>query len=73
MNCSREVTTSFELGLDLGIKISVIEYDSSINQRIRSKFELGEDTGLNVLKVATRRTSVRGWIYMYHDLDRVRK
>ena len=73
MNCSREVITSFELGLGLGIEISVIGSDSTINHPTRSKFELGEDTGLNVLKVATCRTSVRGWIDECHDLGRVRK
>ena len=50
----------FELGLSLGIEIVVIGSDSSINHPNRSKFELDEDTGLNVLKVTTRRTSVRG-------------
>ena len=38
-----------------------------------SKFELGKDTGLIVLEVASRRTSVRSWIDMCHDLGRVRK
>jgi len=60
MNCSREVTTSLELGLGLKIDISVIGSDSSINHPTHSKFELGEGTGLNVLEVAMRRTSVRG-------------
>jgi len=73
MNCSREVTTSFELGLDLGIEISVIGSDSSINHPTRSKFELVEDTELNVLEAAMRRTSDRGWIDMCHDLGWVRK
>jgi len=62
MNCSREVTTSFELGLGLRLEISVIGYDSSFNHPTRSKFEQGEGTGLNILEVATRLTSVRGWI-----------
>jgi len=56
MSCSREVTTSFKLG----VEISVIRSDSSINHPTRSKFELGEDTRLNVLEIATRRTFVRG-------------
>jgi len=59
--------------LGLGIKISVIGSDSSINHPTRSKFELGAYTGLNVLEVATRRTSFRGWIDMCNDLGRVRK
>ena len=62
MNRFRGVTISFELGLALGIEIFVIGFDPSINHLARSKFELGEDTDLNVLKVATRRTSVRGWV-----------
>ena len=73
MNRSREVTISFELGLGLGIEIFIIGSDSFINHPIRLKFKLGEDTRLNVLKVATRRTSVKGWIDMCHDLGRVRK
>jgi len=73
MNCSREVTTSFELGLCLRMEISVIGSDSSVNYPTRSKFGLGEGSGLNILEVATRRTSVRGWIDMCHDLERVRK
>jgi len=73
MNRSREVTISFELGLGLGIQISVIRSDPSVNHPVRLKFELGENTGLNVPEVATRRTSVRGWIDMCHDLGRVRK
>ena len=68
MNCSRELTISFELGLGLGIEIFVIGSDSSVNYPIRSEFELGEDIGLSVLEVATRRTSVRDWIDMCHDL-----
>jgi len=38
--------------------VFVIGSDSSINHPISLKFELGEDTGLNVMEVATRRTSV---------------
>jgi len=33
--------------------------DSSVNYPTHSKFELGEDTGLNVLEVAMHRTSIR--------------
>ena len=73
MNCSQNITTSFELGLSLGIEISIIESDSSVNHPTRSKFELGESIGLNILKVATRHTSVGGWIDMCDDLRRVRK
>ena len=57
MNCSREVTTSFELGLDLRVEIFVIKSDSSVNHPTCLKFELGDGSGLNVLKVATRNTS----------------
>ena len=73
MSCSREVTISFELGLGLEIEMSVIGSDFSINHLTHPKFELSEDTGLNVLKVATRCTSIKGWIDMRHDLERVRK
>jgi len=73
MNCSREVTISLELGLGLRIETSVVKSDSSVNHPSRSKFELGEGTGLNVLEVATCGTSVKGWIDMCHDLGRVRK
>ena len=69
MNCSPEITISFELGLGLKIEISVNGSDSSVNHPTRSKFKLGKGTGLNFLKVAMRRTSVRGWIDMCHDLD----
>ena len=62
----------FELGLSLEIEISVIRSDPSVNHPAHSKFELGEDTGLNVLKTMCR-TSVRGRIDMNHDLERVRK
>jgi len=72
MNCSREVTISFELGLGLRVDISVIGSDSSVNHPTRSKFKLGDDFGLNVLEVATHQTSVRDWIDMYHDLERIR-
>jgi len=60
MNRSRGVTISFELALGLGIKISIIESDPSVNHPVRSKFKLDEDTGLNALEVAMCRTSVRG-------------
>jgi len=73
MNCSREITTSFELGLSLRIEISVIGSDSSVNHPARSKFELGEDARLNTLEVAAPHTSVRDWIDMCHDLGRIRK
>ena len=63
----------FELELGLEIGIFVIGSDSSINHPTRSKFELGEDIGLNVLEVATRHTSVKGWIDMCHDFEWVRK
>ena len=64
---------SFELGLDLRIEISIIGSDSSVKHLTHSKFELGEGTRLNVLEVATRHTSIRGWIDMCHDLGRIRK
>ena len=73
MNYSLEITISFKLELGLRIEISVIGYDSSVNHPTRSKFELSKGTGLNFLKVAMRRTSVRGWIDICHDLGRVRK
>jgi len=63
----------FELGLSLGIEISVIGLDSSINYLTRSKFKLDKSTRLDVLKVATRHASVRGWIDMFHNLGRIRK
>jgi len=44
--------------LGLEIEISVTGCDSSTNYPIRSKFELDEGTGLNILEVATRHTSV---------------
>ena len=49
MNCPREVTTSFELGLDSRIEFSVGRFDSSVNHPTRSKSVMGEDTGLNAL------------------------
>jgi len=73
MNCSQEVTTSFELGLGLRVEISIIGSDSSINHPTYLKIELGDGSGLNVLKVAMCHTSVRGWINMCHDFERVRK
>ena len=73
MNCSRKVIASFELVLDLRIEISVIESDSSVNHPTRLKFELGEGIWLNILKVATRHTSVGGWIDMCDDFRRVKK
>ena len=54
MNSSREVTISFELGLGLEIKISVIRSDSSVNHQTCLNFELGEDIGLNGLEVTMR-------------------
>jgi len=72
MNYSREVTTSFELGFDLRIKISIIRSDSSINYPIHSQFKLN-DGSETVLEVTRCRTSARGWIDMCHDLGRVRK
>ena len=59
-NSSRKVTISFELGLDSRIEFSVVGSGSSVNHPISSIFVIGEDAGLNVLKVATRHTSVRG-------------
>ena len=59
LNCPLEVITLFELRSGLRIKISAIGSDSSVNYSTRSKFELGKDTGLNALKVVTRRTSAR--------------
>ena len=53
MNCSWEVTISFELRLSLRLEIFVIGSDSSVNHLTRSKFELGDGFGLNVLEVAT--------------------
>ena len=75
MNFFREVATSFELGLGLKVEMSVIGFDSSVNNPTHSKFELSDGSELNILKVATRLTSVRGWIDidMYNDLERVRK
>jgi len=60
MSFFQKVTSSFELGVGLGIEVSVVGSNSSINHPTRSKFELDENTRLNVLKIATRRTSVRG-------------
>jgi len=60
MNRSRGVTISFELGLGLGIEIYEIGSDPSVNHPVRSKFELGKDTRLNVLEVAPHHTSIRG-------------
>ena len=73
MNYSRDVTTSIELGLSLGIEISVIRFDSFVNHPTCSKFELSKDTGLKVLEVAIRHTSIRDWKNMCHDLERARK
>ena len=50
MSYAQEVTISFELELGLGIEISVVKSDSSINNSTRSKFKLGEDTGLKFWK-----------------------
>ena len=59
-NCSREVIASFEWELGLKIEISVIGSDSFTNYPTRSKFELDEGIGLNILEVATRRTPIWG-------------
>jgi len=34
---------------------------------------MSEDAGLNTLKVATRRTSVRSWLDICHNYESVRK
>ena len=61
-----------ELGLGWRVEISVIGSDY-VNHPTRSKFELGDGFGLNVLKVATCHTSVKDWIDMCYDLGRVKK
>ena len=53
--------------------IFVIRSDSSVNYPTHSKFELGDGSGLYVLEVATRHTSIKYWIDMCHDLGWVRK
>ena len=60
MNCPLEVTTSFELRLDSRIEFYVIGSDSSVNQPTRLKSVMGEDVGLDALKVTTCRISVKG-------------
>jgi len=57
-NCSRGVIVSFECGLGLKIKISVTRFDYSTIYPTRSKFKLDKGTKLDVLKFATRRTSI---------------
>jgi len=60
MNCPREVIALFELSLGLMIEIPAFRSDYSVKHPTRSKFELGEDTGLNALEVATRHTFAKG-------------
>ena len=69
----REVTILFKLRLSSRKEFAVIGFDSSVNHPIPSEFELGEDTGLSILEVATRRTSVRGWLNICHNYGRVKK
>jgi len=55
------------------IELSVIGSDSSVNHPTRSKFRMGEDAGLNALKVSMRRTSIRSWLDICLNYERVRK
>jgi len=73
MNCSREVTTLFELKLGLRIEISIIGSDSYINHLTCSQFKLDDGSELTVSEVITCCASARGWIDTCHDLGRVSK
>ena len=49
------------------------EFIFSSNYPTHLKFELDEDSGIDVLEVATHRASLGGWIDTCHDLGWVRK
>ena len=53
--------------------LSLTGFISSSSYPIRLKFKLSEDSVLDVLKVATRRASLGGWIDTCLNLRRVRK